>query len=76
MDKNFKVNDIVQYRHIMTNNYNWGVIIEIFNVEDSVNKDKMDTKVLKVEPLGSSISFDLVSENDILKAYSEYYIKN
>ena len=69
----FNIRDIVKYKTLINPNGNWGVIVEILNVEDSVHQQTTGIRLYRIDPLDTSISYDFIEENNIIQAYSMYY---
>lgn len=69
----FNVRDIVKYKTLINSHENWGVIVEILNVEDSVHQEAKGVRLYRVNPLNTSISYEFIEEKNIIQAYSMYY---
>lgn len=69
----FNIRDIVKYKTFMNPHENWGVIVEILNVEDSVHQETKGIKIYRINSLNTSLSHDFIQEKDIIQAYSMYY---
>lgn len=72
----FNIRDIVNYKTFMNPHKNWGVIVEILNIEDSIDQETKGNRLYRINPLDtSSISYEFVEEKNITQAYSMYYEK-
>ena len=69
----FNIRDIVKYKTLINSHENWGVIVEILNVEDSVHQETKGIRLYKINPLNTSISYEFIEEKNIIQAYSMYY---
>lgn len=69
----FNIRDIVKYKTSINPRGNWGVIVEILNVEDSVHQETKGIRLYRINPLDTCISYEFIEENNILQAYSMYY---
>lgn len=69
----FSIRDIVKYKTLMNSHENWGVIVEILNVEDSVHQETKGIKLYRINPLNTNLSYELIEEKNIIQAYSMYY---
>lgn len=69
----FNTRDIVKYKTLINPHENWGVIVEISNVEDSVHKENKGIRLYRINPLNTSISYEFIEEKNIIQAYSMYY---
>lgn len=69
----FNIRDIVKYKTLINHHENWGVIVEILNVEDSVQQETKGTRLYRINPLNTSISYEFIEEKNIIQAYSMYY---
>ena len=69
----FNIRDIVKYKTLINSHENWGVIVEILNVEDSVRQETKGIRLYRIEPLNTSISYEFIEEKNIIQAYSMYY---
>ena len=69
----FSIRDIVKYKTLMNSHENWGVIVEILNVEDSVYQETKGIKLYRINPLNTNLSYELIEEKNIIQAYSMYY---
>lgn len=69
----FNIRDIVKYKTLINPHENWGVIVEILNVEDSVHKENKGIRLYRINPLNTSISYEFIEEKNIIQAYSMYY---
>lgn len=69
----FNIRDLVKYKTSINPRGNWGVIVEILNVEDSVHQETKGIRLYRINPLDTSISYEFIEENNILQAYSMYY---
>ena len=69
----FNIRDIVKYKTLINSHENWGVIVEILNVEDSVHQETKRIRLYRVNPLNASISYEFIEEKNIIQAYSMYY---
>ena len=69
----FNIRDIVKYKTLMNSHENWGVIVEILNVEDSVHQETKGIKLYRINPLNTNLSYELIEEKNIIQAYSMYY---
>lgn len=67
------IRDIVKYKTLINPHENWGVIVEILNVEDSVHQETKGIRLYKINPLNTSISYEFIEEKNITQAYSMYY---
>lgn len=76
VDNVFEIRDIVKYKTFMNPNENWGVIVEILNVEDSIHQESKGIKLYKVNPLDRCLSCDFIEEKNIIQSYSKYYERN
>lgn len=72
----FNIRDLVKYKTFMNPHENWGVIVEILNVEDSVHQESKGIKLYRVGPLDTRLSYDFIEEKNIIEAYSKYYEGN
>ena len=72
----FNIRDIVKYKTLINPHENWGVIVEILNVEDSVHKGNKGIRLYRINPLRTSISYEFIEEINIIQAYSMYYEEN
>ena len=69
----FNIRDIVKYKTLINSHENWGVIVEILNVEDSVHQKTKGIRLYRIIPLDTSISHEFIDEKNIIQAYSMYY---
>lgn len=69
----FNIRDIVKYKTLINPHENWGVIVEILNVEDSVHKETKGIRLYRINPLHTSVSYEFIEEKNIIQAYSMYY---
>ena len=69
----FNIRDIVKYKTLMNSHENWGVIVEILNVEDSVHQETKGIRLYRINPLNTSLSYEFIEEKNIIQAYSMYY---
>ena len=69
----FNIRDIVKYKTLINSHENWGVIVEILNVEDSVHQENKGIRLYRINPLNTSISYEFIEEKNIIQAYSMYY---
>ena len=69
----FNIRDIVKYKTLINSHENWGVIVEILNVEDSVHQESKGIRLYRINPLNTSISYEFIEEKNIIQAYSMYY---
>ena len=69
----FNIRDIVKYKTLINSHENWGVIVEILNVEDSVYQETKGIRLYRINPLNTSISYEFIEEKNIIQAYSMYY---
>ena len=69
----FSIRDIVKYKTLINSHENWGVIVEILNVEDSVHQETKGIKLYRINPLNTNLSYELIEEKNIIQAYSMYY---
>lgn len=69
----FNIRDIVKYKTLINHHENWGVIVEILNVEDSVHQETKGIRLYRINPLNTSISYEFIEEKNIIQAYSMYY---
>ena len=69
----FNIRDIVKYKTLINSHENWGVIVEILNVEDSVHQETKGIRLYRIIPLDTSISYEFIEEKNIIQAYSMYY---
>ena len=69
----FNIRDVVKYKTLINPHENWGVIVEILNVEDSVHQETKGIRLYKIIPLDTSISYEFIEEKNIIQAYSMYY---
>ena len=69
----FNIRDIVKYKTLMNPHENWGVIVEILNVEDSVHQETKGNRLYRINPLNTSLSYEFIEEKNIIQAYSMYY---
>lgn len=69
----FNIRDIVKYKTLINSHENWGVIVEILNVEDSVRQETKGIRLYRINPLNTSISYEFIEEKNIIQAYSMYY---
>ena len=69
----FNIRDIVKYKTLINSHENWGVIVEILNVEDSVHQETKGIRLYRINPLNTSISCEFIEEKNIIQAYSMYY---
>lgn len=58
----FNIRDIVNYKTLINPHGNWGVIVEILNVEDSVHQETKGIRLYRINPLDTKI---LVSNDDV-----------
>lgn len=72
----FNIRDIVKYKTLINSHENWGVIVEILNVEDSVHQETKGIRLYRINPLNTSISYEFIEEKNIIQAYSMYYEEN
>ena len=72
----FNIRDIVKYKTLINSHENWGVIVEILNVEDSVPQENKGIKLYRINPLYASVSYEFIEEKNIIQAYSIYYEEN
>ena len=69
----FNIRDVVKYKTLINPHENWGVIVEILNVEDSVHQETKGIRLYRIIPLDTSISYEFIEEKNIIQAYSMYY---
>ena len=69
----FNIRDVVKYKTLINSRENWGVIVEILNVEDSVHQETKGIRLYRIIPLDTSISYEFIEEKNIIQAYSMYY---
>ena len=69
----FNIRDIVKYKTLINSHENWGVIVEILNVEDSIHQETKGIRLYRIIPLDTSISYEFIEEKNIIQAYSMYY---
>ena len=69
----FNIRDIVKYKTSINPQGNWGVIVDILNIEDSVHQEAKGVRLYRVNPLNTSMSYEFIEEKDIIQAYSMYY---
>ena len=69
----FNIRDIVKYKTLINSHENWGVIVEILNVKDSVHQETKGIRLYRINPLNTSISYEFIEEKNIIQAYSMYY---
>ena len=69
----FNIRDVVKYKTLINPHENWGVIVEILNVEDSIHQETKGIRLYKIIPLDTSISYEFIEEKNIIQAYSMYY---
>lgn len=69
----FNIRDIVKYKTSINPHENWGVIVDILNIEDSVHQEAKGVRLYRVNPLNTGISYEFIEEKDIAQAYSMYY---
>ena len=69
----FNIRDIVKYKTLINSHENWGVIVEILNVEDSVHQETKGIRLYRINHLNTSISYEFIEEKNIIQAYSMYY---
>lgn len=69
----FNIRDMVKYKTLINPHGNWGVIVEILNVEDSVHQETKGIRLYRINPLDTRISCEFIEENNIIQAYSMYY---
>lgn len=69
----FNIRDIVKYKKLINSHENWGVIVEILNVEDSVHQETKGIRLYRINPLNVSMSYEFIEEKNIIQAYSMYY---
>ena len=69
----FNIRDIVKYKTLINSHENWGVIVEILNVEDSVHQETKGIRLYRINPFDTSISYEFIEEKNIIQAYSMYY---
>lgn len=69
----FNIRDIVKYKTLINSHENWGVIVEILNVEDSVQQEIKGIRLYRINPFDTSISYEFIEEKNIIQAYSMYY---
>lgn len=69
----FNIRDVVKYKTFMNPHENWGVIVEISNVEDSVHQENKGIRLYRVDPLDTRLGYDFIEEKNIIQAYSMYY---
>ena len=72
----FNIRDIVKYKKLINSHENWGVIVEILNVEDSVHQETKGIRLYRINPLNVSMSYEFIEEKNIIQAYSMYYEEN
>lgn len=72
----FNIRDIVKYKTLINSHENWGVIVEILNVEDSAHQETKGIRLYRINPLNTSISYEFIEEKNIIQAYSMYYEEN
>ena len=65
----FNIRDIVKYKTLINSHENWGVIVEILNVEDSVHQETKGIRLYRINPLNTSISYEFIEEKNIIQAY-------
>ena len=69
----FNIRDVVKYKTLINSRENWGVIVEILNVEDSVHQETKGIRLYRIIPLDTSISYEFIEEKNIIQAYLMYY---
>ena len=69
----FNIRDLVKYKTSITPRGNWGVIVEILNVEDSVHQETKGIRLYIINPIDTRISCEFIEEQNIIQAYSMYY---
>ena len=69
----FNIREIVKYKTLINPQGNWGVIVDILNIEDSVHQEAKGIRLYRVNPLNASMSYEFIEEKDIIQAYSMYY---
>ena len=69
----FNIRDIVKYKTSINPQGNWGVIVDILNIEDSVHQEAKGVRLYRVNPLNASMNYEFIEEKDIIQAYSMYY---
>ena len=69
----FNIRDIVKYKTLINSHENWGVIVEILNVEDSVHQETKGIRLYRIIPLDTNIGYEFIEEKNIIQAYSMYY---
>jgi len=69
----FNIRDIVKYKTSINPQGNWGVIVDILNIEDSVHQEAKGVRLYRVNPLNASMSYEFIEEKNIIQAYSMYY---
>ena len=69
----FNIRDVVKYKTLINPHENWGVIVEILNVEDSVHQETKGIRLYRIIPLDTSISYEFIEEKNIIQAYLMYY---
>lgn len=69
----FNIRDIVKYKTSINSQGDWGVIVDILNIEDSVHQEAKGVRLYRVNPLNASMSYEFIEEKNIIQAYSMYY---
>lgn len=69
----FNIRDIVKYKTSINPHENWGVIVDILNIEDSVHQEAKGVRLYRINSLDTSISYEFIEEKNIIQAYSMYY---
>ena len=69
----FYIRDIVKYKTSINPHENWGVIVDILNIEDSVHQEAKGVRLYRVNPLNASMSYEFIEEKNIIQACSMYY---
>ena len=69
----FNIRDVVKYKTLINPHENWGVIVEILNVEDSVHQETKGIRLYRIIPLDTNIGYEFIEEKNIIQAYSMYY---
>ena len=74
LDNNtINIRDIVRYSTPINPQENWGAIVEILKVEDSINQYCKGITLYRVNPLDPKLGHEFIEERSIIQAYSMYY---
>ena len=60
----FNIRDIVKYKTLINSHENWGVIVEILNVEDSVHQETKGIRLYRINPLNTNRKFIGIEKDD------------